>query len=184
MKTLILALSLLAGPALAATGPFVSLGNTDFVVLLGFLVFVGILLYARVPARIAGLLDARANQIRADLDEARQLRDEAKALVASYERRQTEVQEQSRRIVDAARAEAEAAALQAREDLRTGIARRLAAAKDQIASAETAAVRAVREQAVSVAVAAASDILTRQMSAERTAASIDAAIAQVGARLN
>jgi F-type H+-transporting ATPase subunit b len=184
MKKLSILLSLAASPAVAATGPFFSLGNTDFVVLLGFIAFVALLVYLKVPAKLTGMLDARAATIKADLDEARALREEAKSILATYERRQKEVQEQADRIVSSARDEALAAAEQAKADLKTAIARRMAAATDQIASAEASAIRQVREQAVSVAVAAAGDILAKQMTAEAAAASIDAAIAQVEARLH
>lgn len=184
MKKLIALLALTASPALAASGPFFSLRNTDFVVTLAFIVFIGILLYAKVPAKIAGMLDGRAVQIKAELDEARALREEAKALLASYERKQKDVIEQSNRIVASAKEEAMAAAAQAKADLQVSIARRVAAAEDQIASAEQSAIRAVKDQAISVAVAAAGDVLAKQMTAEGAAASIDAAIAQVDAKLH
>jgi F-type H+-transporting ATPase subunit b len=184
MIRIILATVLAATPALAATGPFFSLGNTNFVVLLAFVVFVGILLYAKVPGRLTSLLDARAVQIRADLDEAKALREEAQTILASYERKQKDVQAQADRIVTTAKEEAMAAAAEAKEELKASITRRLAAAEDRIASAETAALRAVREQAVSVAVAAAGDLLAKQMTAEGAGAMIEASIKQVGERLH
>lgn len=185
MKKLAFAIALLAAsPAMAASGPFFSLKNTDFVVTIAFLIFIGILLYAKVPAKIAGLLDGRAAQIKADLEEARALREEAKALLASYERKQKEVKELADRIVSGAKSEAEQAAAAAKVELAESIARRLTAAEEQIAAAEASAVRAVRDQAVSVAVAAAGDILAKQATPATAAASIDAAIAQVGAKLH
>jgi len=184
MKKLSLALILAAGPALAAEGPFISLNNTDFVVLIAFIIFVGALVYFGVPGKVTGILDARAVQIKADLEEARNLREEAKTILASYERKQREVQEQSDRIVAGAREEAMAAAKQAKADLKTAIARRLAAAQDQIASAEASALRRVKERAVSVAVAVAGDVLAQQMTAQAAALSIDSAIGQVEARLH
>jgi F-type H+-transporting ATPase subunit b len=184
-RTPILAALLLAAtPALAATGPFFSLGNTNFVVLLAFILFVGILLYAKVPARLTSALDARAVQIKADLDEAKALREEAQTILASYERKQKDVQAQADRIVATAKEEAMTAAAEAKEELKASITRRLAAAEDRIASAETAALRAVREQAVSVAVAAAGDLLAKQMTAEGAGAMIEASIKQVGERLH
>jgi F-type H+-transporting ATPase subunit b len=175
----------LAGlPAQAASGPFFSLGNTDFVVLIAFLLFIGVLVYAKVPGLLAGLLDKRAQSIQTELDTARALRDEAKTLLASYERKSREVQAQADRIVTAARADAEAAAEQAKLDLKTTIARRLAAADDKIAAARDAAVREVRDRAVAVAVAAAGDVLAAQMTRARAGELVDASIAEVGARLN
>jgi F-type H+-transporting ATPase subunit b len=184
MKRLSISLALLASPAMAASGPFFSLSNTNFVVLLGFLGFVGLLVYLKVPGKLLGMLDARAAAIKSDLDEARALREEAKSVLATYERRQKEVQEQAERIVSTARDEALAAAEQAKAELQRSIARRLAAATEQIASAEAGAIRQVREQAVAVAIAAASDVLAKQMTAAAASASIDAAIDQVEARLH
>lgn len=184
MKKLSILLALLATPAMAASGPFFSLQNTNFVVLIAFIVFIGLLVYMKVPAKLTGMLDARAATIKAELDEARSLREEAKSILATYERRQKEVQEQADRIVNTARDEALSAAAQAKADLKASIARRLASATEQIASAEAAAIRQVREQAVSVAVAAAGDVLSKQMTAEAASASIDDAIAQVAARLH
>ncbi len=184
MKRLSLLLALTASPALAATGPFFSLQNTNFVVLLAFIGFIALLIYMKVPAKLTGMLDARSAQIKSDLDEARALREEAKTILASYEKRQKEVQAQADRIVSSAREEAMAAAAQAKADLKTSIARRLAAATDQIASAEAAAIRQVREQAVNIAIAAAGDVLAKQMTADAAKASIDAAIAQVEAKLH
>ena len=84
-----------ASPAFAATGPFISLRNTNFVVLLAFLLFIGILMYYKVPAKIGEMLDKRSASIKSELNEARALREEAQSLLASYERKKKEVQEQA-----------------------------------------------------------------------------------------
>ncbi|QDY69736.1 F0F1 ATP synthase subunit B [Qingshengfaniella alkalisoli] len=173
-----------ATPALAASGPFFSLGNTDFVVLLAFLVFVGILVYFKVPSLIASKLDERSATIRSELDEARALREEAQSLLASYERKHKEVQGQADRIVDTARKEAVAAAEQAKKDLEVSIQRRLAAADDQIASAEAAAVKSVRDRAVAIAVAAAGDAIGTGMSKTDANALIDDSIQKIGEKLH
>lgn len=183
-QAIVLAAILAASPALAASKPFFSLHNTNFVVLMGFILFIGILVYAKVPTMITSMLDRRAVQIKADLDEARALREEAQTILASYERKQKEVQAQADRIVATAKEEAMAAAAQAKEDLKVAIGRRLAAAEDRIRSAETSAIREVRERAVSVAIAAAGDLLAKQMTAESAGALVDRAIGEVDARLH
>lgn len=183
-KLLTFALILGGTPALAASGPFFSLGNTDFVVTLAFLCFIAVLLYLGVPKLIGGMLDKRAEGIQSDLDEARALREEAQAILASYERKQKEVADQADAIVSRAKDEAKAAAAQAKEDLKTSIARRLQAAEDQIASAQASAVKEVRDTAVSVAIAAAGDVIASKMSAKDAGGLIDAAIKDVGDKLH
>lgn len=180
---------LLPGAALAAEDKphgllAPSLGNSDFVVLIGFLLFLAILFYFNVPAMLAGMLDKRAEGIRSDLDEARALREEAQTLLASYERKQREVAEQAERIVAQAKADAEAAAEEAKANLERSIARRLQAAEDQIQSAEDKAVQSVRNRAVEVAVAAAAATIGRQMAAADANRLIDDAIGEVGRRLH
>lgn len=173
-----------ASPAFAAGGPFLSLRNTDFIVLLAFLLFVGILLYFKVPGLLAGLLDKRAEDISNELDEARALREEAQAVLASFERKSKEVHEQADRIVAQAKEDAAAFAEQAKADLAKSIERRLASAQDQIASAEASAVRDVRNAAITVAVGAANDVIAKQMTAAAGNKLIDAAIAEVDEKLH
>ena len=185
MLTLAAALMALAAtPASAASGPFFSLGNTDFVVLLAFILFLVVLVYFNVPSLLAGMLDKRADGIQSELDEARALREEAQTLLASYERKQREVQEQADRIVAQAKAEAQESAEQAKADLAKSLERRMAAAEEQIASAEAAAVKEVRDRAITVAVAAARDVIAKQMTADQSSKLIDDAIKDVGAKLH
>ena len=181
--TIVLA-AMAASPALAAPGPFVSLWNTDFVVLIAFLVFVGALAYLGVPRILGNLLDKRAETIRSELDEAKALREEAQTVLASYERKQKEVAEQTVRIVEHAKEEARVAAELAKKDLEASMVRRMAAAEEQIASAQSRAVREVRDQAVNVAVAAAREVIARQMTATSANKLIDSAIDTVSSKLH
>ena len=182
--TTALGLGLIAGPALAAPGAFFSLTNTDFIVVIAFLIFVGILFYFKVPGKVSKMLDDRSSGIQSELDEARALRDEAQALLASYERKHREVQGQADRIVAQAKVDAEAAAEQARADLDRSIERRMASAEDQIASAQAGAIKEVRDRAVSVAIAAARDLIAKQMTEADADRLVDDAIAQVDAKLH
>ena len=160
------------------------LNNTNIVVAIGFVIFIAVLVYYKVPGFIARKLDERAVRIKAELDEARALRDEAQSLLASYERRQREVKTQAEDIVAAAKLEAEKAAAAAKEDIRRSVARRMQTATEQIAAAEQAAVRQIKDRAVAVAVAAAADVLKGGMKADDANRLIDSAIDEVGAKLH
>jgi F-type H+-transporting ATPase subunit b len=185
MKKLTVLLSLFATPVLAAGDiPFFSLFNTNFVVWLAFLLFIGVLIYLKVPGKLTGLLDQRASGISDDLNEAKALREDAQTILASFERKQKEVKEQAERIVETAKAEAAAAAEKAKEDLQHSIARRLSAAEDQITSAQASAIKDVKDRAVKVAIAAASDVIAAKMTAPNSNALIDDAIEAVGSKLH
>ena len=173
-----------ASPAFAAKGPFFSLANTNFVVLIAFLLFISVLLYLKVPSLLGGMLDKRAAGIKSELDEARAIREEAQTLLASYERKQKEVQGQADRIVAHAKEEAAEAAERAKEDLKVSIARRVKAAEDQIASAEASAVKEVRDRAVSVAVDVAKEVVAKQITAAQGNKLVDEAISDIEAKLH
>ncbi len=185
MNRLVTALFLLAAtPAFAAEGPFFTLKNAEFVVTVAFIAFIGLVIYLGVPKLVGRMLDDRATLIRNELDEARLLREDAKAILASYDKKMKDVADQSARIIASAKEEAQAAGAQAKVELQDSIARRLAAAGDQIDSAVKAAERAVRDQAITVSIAVAGEVLAKQMTAEGANASVDAAIAQVAAKLH
>lgn len=186
MVRLATVLALLASPALAAADgkPFFSLYNTDLIVLMAFVVFVGILVYFKVPDKVTGMLDSRADTIRSELDEARRLREEALQIYAKFEAQQESIEEETARIVERARTDAELTAEQVKAEIEASIARRLKSAEDQIASAEAAAIREVRERAISVATAAAGDVIAKQMDTAGHDALFKSAIKSVETRLN
>ena len=184
MKKLSTLFIIAATPALAASGPFFSMKNTDFVVMIGFILSVGLLVYLKVPGLVGGMLDKRAEGIKSELDEAKALREEAQTLLASYERKQKEVQQQADRIVEAAKTEAQNVAAEAKDDLKESIKRRLAAAEEQIVSAQDSAVKEIRDSAIVVAVAAANDVIASKLSAADGNALIEDAIKDVAAKLH
>lgn len=158
--------------------------NSDFIVGLAFVLFLALLWYFGVHKLIIGALDDRALKIRAELDEARRLNEEAQELFASFERRQKEVTGLADEIISHARTEAEQAASRARAELDVSIERRLKAADEQIAQAEADAIREVKERAVAIAIAAATDVLRERLGEDRQQRLIDDAIDDLGQRLH
>jgi F-type H+-transporting ATPase subunit b len=158
--------------------------NTDFTVAISWFLFLGLLAYLGVHKLLGKKLDERADTIREELAEARRLREEAQEVFAEFERKQAEVQGQADEIVAHAKQEAEAAAERAKADLAVSIERRLKAADEQIALAESDAVKEVKDKAVSVAIAAATEVLTAKLGDDKAEGLVDAAIKDVGARLH
>lgn len=149
-----------------------------------FVVFVGVLFYFKVPGMLTKGLDERAERIRGELEEARRLREEAQALLASYERKQHEAAEEAKQIVQHAKEEAEREARLAAERLEAMIARREQTSLEKIAVAEAQAEKEVRETAVAVAIAAATEVIAGQVSGDRADALIDEATSNLRRHLN
>ncbi len=133
---------------------------------------------------ITAALDTRADQIRTKLEEARKLREDAQALLAEYQRKQRDALSEAEDIIAHAKAEAERIRADAEVALVESIARREKQAMERIASAETEALRQVRNQAVDIAVAAASRLLQDNLSAEKADALVDQTIRDLPAKLH
>jgi F-type H+-transporting ATPase subunit b len=158
--------------------------DPEFWVTVAFLLAIAAAVYFRVHAMIAAALDERAAKIRAELDEARRLRDEAQQLLADYQRKQRDALKEAEEIAARSREEAERLAAQGRRDLEAAIERRRQMAGEKIAQAEAKAVAEIRAVAVEVAMAATRQILTRQLTEQRRAELIDEAIQALPAKLH
>jgi F-type H+-transporting ATPase subunit b len=157
--------------------------DAEFWAIVALVLFIGVVLYLKVPALITKALDTSIKKIEADLAEAGRLRAEAKALLDSYAGKRQQAEAEAAGIVTAAREEAERMAKEAASALETLIVRRTKAVEDKIAQAEQQAVAEVRGRSADVAVEAARLILSNQM-AERGEALVSQAIEDVAAKLN
>lgn len=158
--------------------------DTYFWTALALIGFFAILLYFKVPDSVGKSLDARADAIRKDLDDARRMREEAQQLLADYQRRSREAEEEAKEIVAAAKREAETLASETRKTLAETLERRTKAAEEKIARAEAQAVSEVRSAAVDVALATAEKILRAKVVGTEADALIDSSIRDLKGRLN
>jgi len=129
-------------------------------VALAFVLFLGLLVYVGAHRRITDALDQRQARIKAELDEARRLREEAQALLAEFERKGREAEGEAAAIIASATAEAERLAVEAKARMEDFVARRTKMAETKIAQAEAQALADVRSAAADAAVIAAEKILT------------------------
>lgn len=158
--------------------------NPSFWVAVSFLGFVGLLIYFKVPAMIGKVLDDRADAIRAELDEARRLREEAQALLADYQKKREAAEEEAKAIVEQARREADALAVETRNNMLESLQRRSKIAEEKIARAEAQALAEVRSAAVDTAIAAAEQLLKGKMTPASGADLVDRGIRDLKGKLN
>lgn len=160
------------------------LKETDFWEGLGLAIVVGLILYRRVPAMLAKMLDARAVAIQSELTQAKQLREEAEAVLVRYTERASHAQAEAQTILTQAKEEAERFARESEAQLKALIARRERQAQDRIARAEAQAIAEIRSMAADAAVAAASQIIAVRLDEKQAGALIDGSIKDLGNKLN
>lgn len=133
--------------------------DPTFFVALAFGIVVATLIYLKVPSRLLAGLDSRAAQIASDLARARDLREEAEALLREYQKRGVAAEAQAEEILSTARANAMRMAEESQAQLEAQIARRQAQAETRIANAEAQLLKDIRAQAGARAIAAAREII-------------------------
>lgn len=157
--------------------------NPEFWVFVAFILFIAAV-SRRAWSILTDMLDRRSAAIRSEIDEARQLKEEAQALLAEYRRRQRDAAKETEDIIAHARQEAERHREQAKRALESSLARRREQALDKIAQAEADAVREVRSHAVNIAMSATRQVIAERLSDERANALVDESIKQLPQRLH
>jgi F-type H+-transporting ATPase subunit b len=141
-----------------------------------------ILVWKKVPALIGRALDSKIAAIRAQLDEAAQLRAEAEAIKAEYQAKAAQADGEAATMIERARAEADEIVRQAETDATALVERRTRMAEDKIAAAERAALDQVRAKAARAAAAAAEALIREKLDAGADKALVDRTIEGLGAR--
>ena len=148
------------------------------------IIMVMALVYKPAMKAIGATLDTRADTIRAQIEEARKLREDAQALLADYQRKQRDAMAEAEKIIKQAKEEAGRMRVEAEQDLVRSIERRKQQALERIAQTEAQAVAQVRNTAVDVALAAAEGLMRDNIAAGTAQAMVDKSISELSKRLN
>jgi F-type H+-transporting ATPase subunit b len=147
-------------------------------VAVGFVVFIA-LVWHRAGAALGGMLDERSAKIRADLEEAKTLRDEAVAELKTYQRLHREAADEAKAIVKAAEATAERIRETAEKKAVAALKRREQQADAKIKAAEASMIAELRDRAASLAIATASEIITTKLDEKASLTLVDKATAEI-----
>ena len=153
-------------------------------VAIAFFILMGLFAYLGVHRTVLKALDHRSDRIKAELDEAARLKNEAMALLADYQRKRQEAEQEAQSIIAGAKAEAERLAIEGKAKAEEFVARRTKMAETKIAQAEAQAVADVRSAAADAAVAAAEKILAQQATGKIAGDLVAKGIEDVRKKLN
>lgn len=159
------------------------LTDAHFWVGLALLVFVGVLIYAGVPAMALKAIDARGLKVQAQLDETNRLRQEAEALLTQIKAQAEESEKLAAEIMANAEEQAKRMQIEARERLAEQIERRGQLAERRIATAEAQAAAEVKAAAGELAAQMAEQVLVARIAGAKTDPLIDSAIGQLAGKL-
>jgi F-type H+-transporting ATPase subunit b len=152
-------------------------------VMIAFFLFF-ILFGGKLWGALAGILDARTNSVKAELEEASRLRREAEGILADAEKQRADALIEAKALIENARAEAARLAGEAAAEAEASARRREQMAIDRIGAAEKAAVDDVRLAAADIATSAAREVIADSLTVDADHRLIDQAIAQLPTALS
>lgn len=151
---------------------------------LAITVFFVLIIWKKIPAIFAKMLDERSNEIERQLDTARSLREEAAALLAKYERDQHAVEKQAAELMENAEAEIKLMVAESKVQVEEVAKRRAEIAEQKITQAEASALKEIRSLTVQVATTAARDLIEANMKKADHEALIKSSTDQLDAKLH
>ncbi len=153
-------------------------------VAIAFVILLALFAYLGIHKTVLTALDHRSERIKAELDDAKRLREEAAKLLGEYQTRRASAEREAEEIIANARAEAERIAVESKAKMEDFVARRTKTAESKIALAEAQALADVRAAAANAAVEAASTILSKSVKGSVADDLLAKGIAEVRAKLN
>jgi F-type H+-transporting ATPase subunit b len=153
-------------------------------VAIAFVILMVLFAYLGIHKTVLTALDHRSERIKAELDDARRLREEAAKLLGEYQTRRASAEREAGEIIANAKAEAERIAVESKAKMEDFVARRTKTAESKIALAEAQALADVRAAAANAAVEAASTILSQSVKGSVADDLLAKGIAEVRAKLN
>lgn len=133
-----------------------------FWVSIAFVLFVG-LSAKKIAQLLAGVLDARSNKIKTELDAAKALRIEAENVLALYKQKQAEFAKEAEGILAKARNDSETNTQIAQAELKIALDNRMKQALEKIALEESAAITDVRNRVIDIAMTSSRSLISELM---------------------
>ena len=163
----------------AGSKKMVSLDNTDFVVLISFLIFVGVLIYFKVPSIVGAFLDKRSNDIQSEIEKASEILEEAKKILSSIEADHIRTSETIGQMVETARSRAGEEEEKAKKNIEELMKNKLISAEGQVMSNERKILEEIEDRAIDLSIEKVKVKLSQSLSSNDYDNQFDASIQSI-----
>ena len=124
--------------------------DATFWVAVSFFIFLGILIYLKIPQKVNGSLSDQINEIKKELDGAERLKAEAKTVLSDYESKIEKSKKEVREIMDAAKKESDKIILEKSEKFHQQMESRKSNTENKITMMKANAMREIKNISINV----------------------------------
>ncbi|MFL2803142.1 MAG: hypothetical protein ACJ0DD_10400 [Paracoccaceae bacterium] len=150
---------------------------------MSFFIFIGVLVYFKVPRIIINLLDKRSNTIRQEIDDANKLLEEAKSLLANSEREHKDNILKAKEIINSAEKTSKKLLEDSKLDIKFSVSRKLDMAKKQIEANEKKVLNSIRDEIIDSAFKLAEESINKKLDKNTSNQITKESIEEIGTKL-
>ena len=133
--------------------------DATFWVAISFLIFVGVIIYFKVPQKIDDSLNESIKKIKESLDDAEKLKDEAKNILSEYDSKVSKSKEEIKNLITDAKNQAEQNIIKTNEEFHKVIENRKKSAEEKIKQMKVQAIKDVKNSSVDIAISSVEKII-------------------------
>ena len=126
--------------------------DATFWVTISFFIFIGILIYFKVPQKVMGTLDQNISNIKNQINEAEKLKEDAKNILSEHEKKISNSKAEVKQMLDKANEEAEKNVIKTNEDFHNLMESRKRNAEERIKQIKNQAMKDIKNASVKIAI--------------------------------
>ena len=126
--------------------------DATFWVTISFLLFLGILIYFKIPQKIKEILETNISKIKNQINEAEKLKEDAKNILTEHEKKISNSKNEVREMIERANEEAEKNAIRISKDFQNLMENRKKNAEDRIKQLKNQAEKDIKNASVKIAI--------------------------------
>ena len=137
--------------------------DATFWVAVSFVIFVGLILYFRIPEKVRSVLDDNINNIKKQIDDAEKLKEEAKMILSEYEKKISNSKSEIKSMINNANIEAEKNILKTIKEFHILMDSRKKSAEERIRQMKDQAFKDIKNASVKIAIESVGQLLKNSL---------------------
>tara|TARA_B100001123_G_C15061015_1_gene927585 strand:- start:121 stop:618 length:498 start_codon:yes stop_codon:yes gene_type:complete len=137
--------------------------DATFWVAISFFIFLGGLVYLKVPQKINDSLDSKINEIKKELEEAEKLKNESKNLLSEYENKIDKSKKETKEIINKAKKESEQNIIEKTERFHQMMDERKKNTEIKILQMKKNAIRDIKNASIKISIEAVEKLISNSI---------------------
>ena len=137
--------------------------DATFWVAISFVIFVGLILYFKIPEKVKSLLDENINNIKKQIDNAEKLKEEAKLMLSEHEKKISNSKSEIKTMINDANEVAEKNILKTNKEFHALMELRKKNAEERIRQMKNQAFKDIKNASVKIAIESVGQLLKNSL---------------------